>query len=90
MIGSTGRNGEFSALHSGSESASNSKISNRPLHFGEAKLVQKKFISRSSSMDSTKILAARDAYFGKSSRKSSFKSAEKVSAISLESCQDIF
>jgi hypothetical protein len=41
-------------------------------------------------MDSTKILVARDSYFGKSSRKSSFHSDDKISFISLESSEDIF
>ena len=40
-------------------------------------------------MDSTKILAARDAYF-KCGSKSSFKSGDKLSSISIESCEDIF
>lgn len=41
-------------------------------------------------MDSTKILVARDSYFGKTSRKSSFNSDDKISFISLESSEDIF
>ena len=41
-------------------------------------------------MDSTKIQFARESYFGKSSIKSSFKSFDKISSISLESCEDIF
>lgn len=41
-------------------------------------------------MDSTKIQFARESYFGKSSLKSSFKSADKISSISLESCEEIF
>jgi hypothetical protein len=89
MASSSGQNGEFSPLQSGSESCSNSKISNKPLHFGDAQLVKKRQNSRSSSMDSTKIQFARDTYFGKSSLKS-FKSADKISSISLETCEDIF
>ena len=46
--------------------------------------------SRASSLDSTKVLVARDSYFGKSSRKSSFNSDDKISFISLESTEDIF
>ena len=82
-------NGQFSPLQSGSESASNSKISNKPIHFDDAQLV-KKIKSRASSLDSTKVLVARDSYFGKSSRKSSFISDDKISSISLESSEDIF
>lgn len=37
----SGRNGEFSPLQSGSESGSNSKISNKPIHFEDAQPVKK-------------------------------------------------
>jgi hypothetical protein len=77
------QNGRFSPIHSASDS--HSKISNKPIKFGEAKLVKKPNTSRSSSMDSTRIMVARDSYFGRASRKSSFASNDMISSISIDS-----